>query len=345
MADIRSSTWSTTAGNNNASPPDGWPEGQSPSSVNNCAREMMAAIKRAWNDDHPVNQSTGSNSAYILTSSASSTSYATGDAYVFRANHASVGTSTLNVNGNGARVIKKYGNQDTIADDIKANQVIQVAYEPSADVWHLLTAAEAPNLSNLADVDLSGGAATGDTLAYNGTDWTATTPSTALDDLSDVNVSSAATGDALVYDGTDWVVSNPVAFSTTGSSNQAISAETYTIIRFSVTTQVGSAYDDSAFTFTAPVDGVYSFSAAIFYEFVNAASLVQTNLNVNGVLKSRMRIRNEGGGDRTLSAAVSSTEILSQGDVVIVQGYASDSGVQIQRANSFFSGHLVQQTS
>lgn len=47
MSDV--STWSTTAGNNNSSPPDGWPEDQSPSSVNNCGREMMASIKR-WYD-------------------------------------------------------------------------------------------------------------------------------------------------------------------------------------------------------------------------------------------------------------------------------------------------------
>lgn len=49
------STWSTTANNNNSTPPDGWPEGQAPSTVNDCAREMMAAIRRqmenaAWFD-------------------------------------------------------------------------------------------------------------------------------------------------------------------------------------------------------------------------------------------------------------------------------------------------------
>lgn len=43
------STWSTTAGSNNSTPPDGWPEDQAPSSVNGCAREMMAAIK-TWYD-------------------------------------------------------------------------------------------------------------------------------------------------------------------------------------------------------------------------------------------------------------------------------------------------------
>jgi len=46
MADIRS--WSTTAASNNSSPPDGWPEGQAPSTVNNSARENMRAIKKQW---------------------------------------------------------------------------------------------------------------------------------------------------------------------------------------------------------------------------------------------------------------------------------------------------------
>ena len=223
MADIRSSTWSTTAGDNNASPPDGWPEGQSPSSVNNCAREMMAAIKRSWNDDHPVNASTGSNSAYQLVTSASSTAYATGDMYVFRANHASVGTSTLNVNGIGARIIKKFGNQDTVADDIKANQVVQVAYEPSADVWQLLTAAFAPNLNDLSDVDLSGGAATGDALIYDGSTWSAATAGAqTIGELSDVSASSPATSDFLSFDGSVWApVQLDVASDVTNGINTA----------------------------------------------------------------------------------------------------------------------------
>lgn len=42
-------SWSTTPGNNNATPPDGWPEGQAPSTVNDCAREMMAQIKTMVN--------------------------------------------------------------------------------------------------------------------------------------------------------------------------------------------------------------------------------------------------------------------------------------------------------
>lgn len=42
--------WSTTAANNNTTPPDGWPEGQAPSTVNDCAREMMASIRTVFNN-------------------------------------------------------------------------------------------------------------------------------------------------------------------------------------------------------------------------------------------------------------------------------------------------------
>lgn len=43
-------SWSVTPGNNNSTPPDGWPEGQAPSTVNDCAREMMAAVRTYLND-------------------------------------------------------------------------------------------------------------------------------------------------------------------------------------------------------------------------------------------------------------------------------------------------------
>lgn len=42
--------YSTTAANNNSTPPNGWPEGQAPSTVNDCARQMMASI-RTWYED------------------------------------------------------------------------------------------------------------------------------------------------------------------------------------------------------------------------------------------------------------------------------------------------------
>lgn len=48
--------WSTAAGSNNTAAPDGWPEGMLPSQVNNCAREMMASIRTAFEDLQYVDQ-------------------------------------------------------------------------------------------------------------------------------------------------------------------------------------------------------------------------------------------------------------------------------------------------
>lgn len=42
--------WSTTAASNNATPPNGWPEGQAPSTVNDCGRQMMADIRTQCQD-------------------------------------------------------------------------------------------------------------------------------------------------------------------------------------------------------------------------------------------------------------------------------------------------------
>ena len=44
------STWSTTAANNNSAAPDGFPENMAPSGVNDAAREVMAAVRRAFDD-------------------------------------------------------------------------------------------------------------------------------------------------------------------------------------------------------------------------------------------------------------------------------------------------------
>ena len=43
------STWSTTADDNNAAVPNGFPESMLPSGVNNSAREVLAADRVAWN--------------------------------------------------------------------------------------------------------------------------------------------------------------------------------------------------------------------------------------------------------------------------------------------------------
>jgi hypothetical protein len=43
-------TWDPVAGGNTQAPDDGWPEGMDRTKVNDCAREMMAAIRRWYQD-------------------------------------------------------------------------------------------------------------------------------------------------------------------------------------------------------------------------------------------------------------------------------------------------------
>ena len=55
MPDISDNTnWFETDNANDRPPPAGWPEGQAPSTVNDCARAMMGAIKRAWDRINPT---------------------------------------------------------------------------------------------------------------------------------------------------------------------------------------------------------------------------------------------------------------------------------------------------
>lgn len=137
MSDVR--TWSTTASENNATPPDGWPEGMPPSAVNDSARENMAAVKRLYNDITGVGTATGSSNAYALAASQEITSYAAGNLFVFRANHTNTGAATLNVNGIGAKAIRKDVSAVLNANDILNGNIVIVVYDANNDRFQLIS--------------------------------------------------------------------------------------------------------------------------------------------------------------------------------------------------------------
>lgn len=104
MSEITTANWSESAASNNAAPPNGWPEGQQPSSVNDCARETHAALKRWWNRDHASANVTvgGTANAVTLTYSQGPVAYVQGEKFAFKATAANTGATTVNVNGLGA---------------------------------------------------------------------------------------------------------------------------------------------------------------------------------------------------------------------------------------------------
>lgn len=67
--------------------------------------------------------------SYAITLSPAPAAYATGQTFFFKAGTANTGAATLNVNGLGAKTIKKGYNSDLVTGDILANQIVQVTYD------------------------------------------------------------------------------------------------------------------------------------------------------------------------------------------------------------------------
>ncbi len=67
--------------------------------------------------------------SYAITCSPAPTAYTTGMRFTFKAGTANTGACSLNVNGLGAKTIKKNYNSDTATGDILANQIIEVVYD------------------------------------------------------------------------------------------------------------------------------------------------------------------------------------------------------------------------
>lgn len=133
MSEIQSSDFSETAASNNVAVPNGWPEGQLPSTVNDCAREMMAAIKRDWNRSHVTISSTGSANAYVLTY-ANAPTYTHGIRLSFKANFANTGAATANANALGAKsIVLIDGATPLPSGGILNNQHVELEYDSALD--------------------------------------------------------------------------------------------------------------------------------------------------------------------------------------------------------------------
>jgi microcystin-dependent protein len=92
--------WSVTASTNaTADPSINWSEGQSPSSVNDSARAMMAAIARYRDDISGTNTTTGTSSAYALNTSSVYPANPTGLMVAFRVHTTNADNATISIDG------------------------------------------------------------------------------------------------------------------------------------------------------------------------------------------------------------------------------------------------------
>lgn len=142
MATGVQSAWSVTAGSNgSADSAINFAEGQTPASLNNSSRAAMAGVKGFANQILGAKTTGGSANAQTYTSDAVATisAYAAGVGLVFKAGYSNSGACTLDVDGVGAKSIKKGGAQAALAaNDIVAGGVYFVVYEASGDCFVLL---------------------------------------------------------------------------------------------------------------------------------------------------------------------------------------------------------------
>lgn len=164
MSDIYA--FDVTAANNNAAPPNGFPENMEYNAVNNAARELMAAMKRWQVASQSGIASAGSQPAYTLTSGQTLGAYANGQCFAFLAHAASTGNVTLNVDGLGAVAVTDSRGNQLGSGDIQANGVYFVV--KTAASWRVIGHLSAASVQALVSVaNLTAPTTTNSTNAYS----------------------------------------------------------------------------------------------------------------------------------------------------------------------------------
>lgn len=128
LSDIESTNYSETAASNNATPPNGGPEGMAPSQVNDWGREVMAATKREWNRSHPTVTSGGSANTQTLTYTTAPAAYVQGHRFSFIIGFTNTGPTTLNVNSLGTKNV--FADSRALAGgELQAGMIADAAYD------------------------------------------------------------------------------------------------------------------------------------------------------------------------------------------------------------------------
>lgn len=167
MPELSSTTYSETDASNNSASPGGWPEGMSPSGVNDSDRGFAGAVKRFWDRIQGKYASTGSANAYVLTPDVALAAYVTGERYSFRSNFANTGSATLNISALGAVTLQKMtgsGKANLASGDIQNGQPVTVEYDGTDFIVTTLIASDASGgtvTSVGSGSGLSGGPITG----------------------------------------------------------------------------------------------------------------------------------------------------------------------------------------
>lgn len=129
-------TWSTTAANNaTADTTINAREGMAPSQVNDAMRAMMAAVAKWRADSNGSILTTGTSTAYAITTSQVYSSLATGLTVSARVHVASGAAPTLNVDSLGAKAIASAYGTAIGSGRLRINRVYTFTYNATDNRW------------------------------------------------------------------------------------------------------------------------------------------------------------------------------------------------------------------
>lgn len=146
-------TWSLNASDNNSAPPNGWPEGQSAASVNNCARQMMADLVREFQVNAvKVLASVAGTNTITGSMTPDLASYSAGMLVVFTPANNNTGATTLNIDSLGALDVQKADGDALVSGDLVAGIPALLILDSGADDWILLN----PQTGNFTGLNVTG---------------------------------------------------------------------------------------------------------------------------------------------------------------------------------------------
>jgi hypothetical protein len=146
--------WSQTAATNaTADATINWREGQAASTVNNSARAMMAAIAKKRDDDSGNIVTTGSSTAYAITTNQSLTPLVDGYTVTARIHTTNGAAPTLNVDSTGAIAIRVATSTAIPASAMLGGSVQRFTYDSSDACWYANSYISAPATGDLGAIE------------------------------------------------------------------------------------------------------------------------------------------------------------------------------------------------
>jgi len=118
-----------------------WPENMAFSAVNDAGRSDEGILARWYKDTDGSITASGSANAFAITSNRTIAALFNNLVMAFTANFSITGATTLNLNGLGAKGLKRYNGNDLTTGDIISGQPVVALYKSSPDVWYMVSGA------------------------------------------------------------------------------------------------------------------------------------------------------------------------------------------------------------